>query len=217
MAPPLLTLKDIHVSFGSTPLLAGADLDVAAGDRICLVGRNGSGKSTLLKIAAGLAVPDRGERFIHPNAAVRYLAQEPSFDGYATVHDYVVAGLPPTSAAHEADSLIETLGLDPAADPRSISGGEARRAALARPVTASGTCCSAINASTDDKDAAPDAAAMALGSAELSSEKPPMPPTSSGGQARSPSKQCGYFLPRSLCGRPSNRISWSQPSPKSYS
>ena len=76
MAPPLITLKDIHLTFGGTPLLEGAELTVAPGDKICLVGRNGSGKSTLLKIAAGLADPDKGERFVHPSASVRYLPQE---------------------------------------------------------------------------------------------------------------------------------------------
>jgi ABC-type histidine transport system ATPase subunit len=48
MPPPLLLLQDISVTFGVTPLLTGAELAVASGDRVCLVGRNGSGKSTLL-------------------------------------------------------------------------------------------------------------------------------------------------------------------------
>ncbi len=83
MAPPLLLLRDVHASFGGKPLLQGAELALAAGDRVCLVGRNASGKSTLLKIAAGLIEPDRGERFIQPGATVRYLAQEPDMSGYA--------------------------------------------------------------------------------------------------------------------------------------
>jgi ABC-type molybdenum transport system ATPase subunit/photorepair protein PhrA len=61
--PPLLLLQDISVTFGVTPLLSGAELAVAAGDRVCLVGRNGSGKSALLRIAAGLVQPDAGDRF----------------------------------------------------------------------------------------------------------------------------------------------------------
>ncbi|MEO1283037.1 MAG: ATP-binding cassette domain-containing protein, partial [Pseudomonadota bacterium] len=76
MSPPLLTLKDIHVSFGSKPLLSGAEMSIAPGERACLVGRNGSGKSTLLKVAAGLIEPDQGERFIQPGALIRYLPQE---------------------------------------------------------------------------------------------------------------------------------------------
>ncbi len=85
MAPPLLALRDIHLTFGGTPLLTGAELSVAAGDRICLVGRNGSGKSTLLKIAAGVIEPDKGERFMHPAARVRYLPQEVDLTGHSTV------------------------------------------------------------------------------------------------------------------------------------
>jgi ABC transport system ATP-binding/permease protein len=66
MPPPLLLLQDIIVTFGVTPLLSGAELAVAAGDRVCLVGRNGSGKSTLLRVAAGLVQPDAGDRFASP-------------------------------------------------------------------------------------------------------------------------------------------------------
>jgi ATPase subunit of ABC transporter with duplicated ATPase domains len=66
MAPPLVQLKDIALTFGGTPLLAGVELSVSATERVCLVGRNGSGKSTLLKIAAGLIAPDRGTRFMQP-------------------------------------------------------------------------------------------------------------------------------------------------------
>ena len=77
MAPPLLLLKDIHLTFGGTPLLEGAELSIGPGERLCLVGRNGSGKSTLLKIAAGLIEPDAGTRFVQPSATIRYLPQEP--------------------------------------------------------------------------------------------------------------------------------------------
>src|SRR6185437_1996015 len=136
MAPPLLTLKDIHLTFGGTPLLEGAELTVAARDRICLVGRNGSGKSTLLKIAAGLAEPDRGERFAHPGAGVRYLPQEANFNGFETVRAYVEAGLGPTDDPYMAEYLLSELGLSGDADPEQLSGGEARRAALARVLVA---------------------------------------------------------------------------------
>ena len=81
MATELLKLKNIHLTFGSTPLLTGAEISVTAGDRICLVGRNGSGKSTLLKIAAGLIDADRGETFRHPGARIAYLAQEADLTG----------------------------------------------------------------------------------------------------------------------------------------
>src|SRR3954471_6486668 len=95
MPPPILTLQNIHLTFGGTPLLEGAELSIGERERVCLVGRNGSGKSTLLKIAAGLVEADRGARFAQPGATIRYLPQEPNLSGYATTHDYVEAGLQP--------------------------------------------------------------------------------------------------------------------------
>ncbi|ESR23856.1 ABC-F family ATP-binding cassette domain-containing protein [Lutibaculum baratangense] len=132
MAPPLLQLRDIHLTFGGTPLLTGAELSVSPGERVCLVGRNGSGKSTLLKIAAGMVEADRGERFLQPDATVRYLPQEPDFSGYETTLQYVEAGLGPADEPYRAQYLLSELGLAGDEDPKVLSGGEARRAALAR-------------------------------------------------------------------------------------
>ncbi|MCX7340268.1 MAG: ABC-F family ATP-binding cassette domain-containing protein [Hyphomicrobiales bacterium] len=132
MAPPLLTLKNIRHGFGGAPCLEGAELTVSPRDRICLIGRNGSGKSTLLKIAAGLIDPERGERFVHPGATVRYLPQEPDFAGFRTTRTYAEAGLAPGDDAYRVSYLLEQLGLTGDEDPARLSGGEARRAALAR-------------------------------------------------------------------------------------
>ncbi|MBN9604664.1 MAG: ATP-binding cassette domain-containing protein [Afipia felis] len=129
---PLIQLKDIALTFGGTPLLTGVELAVEAGDRVCLIGRNGSGKSTLLKIVAGLIEPDRGTRFVQPGATVRYLPQEPDFSGAATTLAYVEAGLNPGDDSYQARYLLEQLGLTGNEDPANLSGGEARRAALAR-------------------------------------------------------------------------------------
>lgn len=130
--PPLLFLDDVHIRFGNTLLLDGADLSVGEGERLCLVGRNGSGKSTLLKIAAGLIEADSGERFAQPGATIRYLPQEPNLAGYATTHDYVEAGLQPGDDPNRAFYLLGNLGLSGSEAPATLSGGEARRAALAR-------------------------------------------------------------------------------------
>ncbi len=130
--PPLLTLQDITLTFGGRPLLAGADMSAAAGECICLVGRNGSGKSTLLKIAAGDIEPDSGKRFLQPGATIRYLLQEPDFTGYSTVRSYVESGLAPGDDAYRANYLMEQLSLTGDEDTAHLSGGEARRAALAR-------------------------------------------------------------------------------------
>ncbi|MDX2307667.1 MAG: ATP-binding cassette domain-containing protein [Hyphomicrobium sp.] len=136
MAAQLLSLHDIHLTFGGTPLLEGADLTVAPGDRIGLVGRNGSGKSTLLKVAAGMVEPDAGEVFRHPGALVRYLAQEPDFGDHSTVLDYVVAGLGAVDDPYRARFLLNELGLTGDEAPARLSGGEARRAAIARAIAA---------------------------------------------------------------------------------
>jgi ATP-binding cassette subfamily F protein uup len=134
MAPPLLTLQDIALTFGAAPLLAGAGISVSAGDRVCLVGRNGSGKSTLLRIAAGLIQADSGRRFAQPGATIRYLPQEPDFAGYQTTLEYVEAGLNHASPSdhYRASYLLEQLGLTGTEDPMKLSGGESRRTALAR-------------------------------------------------------------------------------------
>ena len=129
---PLLFLKDIHIRFGNTVLLDGAELSVGEGERLCLVGRNGSGKSTLLKIAAGMIEADSGEHFAQPDATIRYLPQEPNLTGYATTHDYVEAGLQPGDDPNRAYYLLGHLGLTGQETPSTLSGGEARRAALAR-------------------------------------------------------------------------------------
>ncbi|MDX6805301.1 ABC-F family ATP-binding cassette domain-containing protein [Terrihabitans rhizophilus] len=132
MAPPLLHLQNIALTFGGTPLLEQADLSVSAGERLCLVGRNGSGKSTLLKIAAGLIEPSDGTRFLQPGTTLRYLPQEPDFTGFSTTLAYVEAGLNPGDDEYRARMLLEDLGLTGDEDPARLSGGEARRAALAR-------------------------------------------------------------------------------------
>ena len=131
-APPLLSLQDVHLTFGGTPLLEGAELIVSPGQRIALVGRNGSGKSTLLKIAAGMVRHDGGTRFVEPAATIRYLPQEPDLSGFPTTLAYVEAGLAPGDDPYRARYLLEALGLAGTEEPGTLSGGEARRAALAR-------------------------------------------------------------------------------------
>jgi ATP-binding cassette subfamily F protein uup len=137
MAIELIRLSNIYVTFGSTALLSGAELSVRAGDRIGLVGRNGSGKSTLLRVAAGMIAPDGGERFVHPSARVAYLPQEADLSGYQSVSAYVEAGLVEDEGAYLAQAALETLGLNGNEDPAQLSGGEARRAAIARALAAS--------------------------------------------------------------------------------
>src|SRR5262249_38515505 len=110
MPAPLLLLQEINLTFGVAPLLSGAQFAVAAGDRICMVGRNGSGKSTLLRIAAGLVQPDAGYRFAQPGATICYLSQEPDLSGFATTLAYVEAGFSADAdGRHRALYLLKEL------------------------------------------------------------------------------------------------------------
>jgi len=136
MPPPLLDLQNIALTLGGKPLIEAADLSIGRGEKICLVGRNGSGKSTLLRIAAGALEPDRGTRFVQPGTSLRYLPQEPDLSGFVSVLAYVEAGLDPEADAHRAGMFLGDLGLTGAEDPGKLSGGEARRAALARVLAA---------------------------------------------------------------------------------
>ena len=128
----LLNLQNIALTFGGRPVLSNAELMLHEGDRLCLVGRNGSGISTLLKIAAEQVEADSGSRFLQPGTTMRYLPQEPDFSGFTTVLDYVEAGLGPADDAYRARHYLNELGLTGEENPANLSGGEARRAALAR-------------------------------------------------------------------------------------
>ena len=131
-SPPLLALQEIALGIGRATLLDSASLSIGAGERLCLVGRNGSGKSTLLRIAAGAVEPDRGSRFVQPGATIRVLPQEPDILGHASVLDYVRAGAGPADDPHRAMILLDELALAPDRTPETLSGGEARKAALVR-------------------------------------------------------------------------------------
>jgi ATP-binding cassette subfamily F protein uup len=133
--PPILTLSDIRLGFGGDPLFADAGLAIHPGERIALVGRNGSGKSTLLRIIAGLVEPDAGARFLRPGEGVGYMAQDPDFDGFATLGAFAGQGLE-VGEEWRVAAAMDGLKLDPMQAPERASGGERRRAALARLVAA---------------------------------------------------------------------------------
>lgn len=128
---PLLQLTDMSLTFGGTPVFDGLSLTVQAGDRVALVGRNGSGKSTLMKVMAGLVEPDRGEVVMPAGTSVGYMEQEPEMAGYATLGDFARGGLEPAEE-YLVDIAAEGLKFDPARPVATASGGERRRAALAR-------------------------------------------------------------------------------------
>ena len=136
--PPLLALAGIRYHLGDQTILDGVELGIAPGERLSLVGRNGAGKSTLLKILAGEPIADCGTRFAQPGATVATLPQEPDFTGHPTVAHYVAAGLADSLGPgdYRVAALLAEVTLDGAKNPGELSGGEARRAALARALVA---------------------------------------------------------------------------------
>ncbi len=130
-AAPLLQLTDIALTFGGAPVFDGLDLAVQQGDRVALVGRNGSGKSTLMKVMAGLVEPDRGQVILPPGQSVGYMEQDPDLAGFATLGDFAAAGLA-EGELYKVERAGAGLKFDPDRPVATASGGERRRAALAR-------------------------------------------------------------------------------------
>lgn len=132
--PPVYTLKGIKIRFGSKQLFEDVELYINQGDKISLVGRNGSGKSTLLKIIAGLIEPDDGEIFIQPNTKIGYMPQDADLSGYSDLRAVVASGLTENdgSSDYKVQMWIEQLDIAADADPQTASGGERRKATLAK-------------------------------------------------------------------------------------
>ena len=128
---PLLQLTDISLTFGGDPVFSDLSLVVQQSDRVALVGRNGSGKSTLMKVMAGIVEADQGAITAAPGVSVGYMEQDPTMDGFATLGDYAASGLE-TADAYRVEMVAEGLKFDPDCDVNTASGGERRRAALAK-------------------------------------------------------------------------------------
>ncbi|WP_299841595.1 ATP-binding cassette domain-containing protein [uncultured Paracoccus sp.] len=128
---PLLQLTDISLTFGGDPVFDSLSLTIQPGDRVALVGRNGSGKSTLMKVMAGLVEPDRGEVVTPAGTSVGYMEQDPDLSAFATLGDFARAGLD-EGQGYRVEMAAEGLKFDPDRPVATASGGERRRAALAR-------------------------------------------------------------------------------------
>ncbi|MDQ2093086.1 ABC-F family ATP-binding cassette domain-containing protein [Rhodalgimonas zhirmunskyi] len=128
---PLLQLTDISLTFGGEPVFDDLSLIVQPGDRVALVGRNGSGKSTLLKVMAGIVEADRGDVIVGPGTSVGYMEQDPRMEGFATLGAFATSGLEP-GEAYRVERAAEGLKFDPDRPVDTASGGERRRAALAK-------------------------------------------------------------------------------------
>ena len=131
MAAPILSYEGLGLIQGEGWLFRGLDLYVGQRDRLALIGRNGAGKTTLLKCLTGLIDPDEGKRTIVPRTQVILLEQDPPMSGFETLHDWVLAG-EGAPESHEAAAIADQLGIDLARPVATASGGERRRAAIAR-------------------------------------------------------------------------------------
>ncbi|MEJ7934639.1 ABC-F family ATP-binding cassette domain-containing protein [Sphingobium sp. AN558] len=131
MAAPILSYENLGLSQGTHWLFRGMDIHVGAKDRLALIGRNGAGKTTLLKLLGGIIEPDEGTRSVQPGARVILLEQDPDVSAFATLHDFALAGefAPPV---HEVEAIADQLGIDLSREAKTASGGERRRAAIAR-------------------------------------------------------------------------------------
>ncbi|QXI64163.1 ABC transporter ATP-binding protein uup [Paracoccus marcusii] len=128
---PLLQLSEISLTYGGDPIFEGLSLNVQPGDRVALVGRNGSGKSTLMKVMAGFVEPDRGDVVLAAGVSTGYMEQDPDLSGFETLGDFARDGLEP-GEDYLVDMAAEGLKFDPDRPVDTASGGERRRAALAR-------------------------------------------------------------------------------------
>ena len=132
---PIYTLREISLTFGVRPLFTSVSLNICKGDKICLIGRNGSGKSTLLKIISGVIEPDNGEVFIQPGIKASYMEQDSDLSAYLTLREAILSGLPEKeriNQAYKADILINQLEINGEIETSTASGGERKKAALAR-------------------------------------------------------------------------------------
>lgn len=132
----LLSLDDVTFTFGGKPLFEGLTIHILEKDRICLVGKNGAGKTTLMRLLTEDLELDAGKRLATPGITIGYLAQQVHFQPNDTVKQFVMQGLTKDEhgehSAYLADMVISPLGLDEKALMSHLSGGQLRRAALAR-------------------------------------------------------------------------------------
>ncbi len=133
----MITLKDVHKSFGQQTLLEGASLQINHGDRFVLVGPNGAGKSTLFKMLLGQEEPDLGQISLKKGAVVGYLPQENAPVSEEEILNYALSDWKDADArlASKAKALLMGLGFKLSDFNRkmsALSGGWAMRVALAK-------------------------------------------------------------------------------------
>ncbi len=131
MAAPILSYEGLGLIQGEGWLFRGLDVYIGERDRLALIGRNGAGKTTLFKCLADLVETDEGKRTIVPGTHVVLLDQDPAMTGFETLEQWVLHA-PAAPEPHEAAAIADQLGIDLARPVTTASGGERRRAAIAR-------------------------------------------------------------------------------------
>ncbi|ALE15966.1 ABC transporter, ATP-binding protein [Altererythrobacter epoxidivorans] len=134
--PPILSWEGLGLQQGGRWLFGGPDyedidLHIGPRDRLALIGRNGAGKTTLMRLIDDRIEADRGIRKIKPGTRIVFLEQEPDFSGFNTLMDFALGGTHPPER-HEVESIAGQLGIDMDRPANTASGGERRRAAIAR-------------------------------------------------------------------------------------
>lgn len=131
--PPLLSIRDATISFAKKMLFEGLHLNLFEGDRICLIGKNGAGKTTLMNAVFGRMDFDCGERWISPNITIGYLEQNEIMPPNLTVAEYIKDHLKlDDHKLYLIDIVCNHLQLDQNALTHNLSGGQKRRANLAK-------------------------------------------------------------------------------------
>ena len=134
--PPILSWEGLGLQQGGRWLLGGPerediDLHIGPRDRLALIGRNGAGKTTLFRLINDEIEADRGQRKVKQGTRVVVLEQDPDFDGFKTLMDWALAG-EDAPAEYEVEAIAGQLGIDMTTPSKGASGGERRRAAIAR-------------------------------------------------------------------------------------
>ena len=136
MSAPILAYEGLGLVQGSGWLFRDLDIFIGDRDRLALIGRNGAGKTTLFKLLADRIEADKGRRTIVPGTRVVLLEQEPALTGFATLRDFAVSGSNGSGsdgpASHDVEAIADQIGIDLSRDAATASGGERRRAAIAR-------------------------------------------------------------------------------------
>ena len=131
MSAPILSYEGLGLIQGSGWLFRGLDIFIGERDRMALIGRNGAGKTTLLRLIAGQIEADEGRRTIQPAVKVVLLEQDPSVQGFDSLWDFALRGAD-APARHDIAAIADQLGIDLDRPAATASGGERRRAAIAR-------------------------------------------------------------------------------------